>query len=157
MKFNSLLCSIAAGIAATVSASALAYHVAQHKVVDGVGIYLGVLPAKLVQAPPQPLVKAEMRRDAPTGNHQLHVTVIIFDEASGKRITDAKVTAHVYEINRAGKQKALEPILVSDMVSYGNYFNFPPTDNPYLIRVRIERPTVHGVIETQFEYQHPRG
>ena len=157
MRFNSMLCGIVAGIATIVSAAAFADHVEQHKVVNGVGIYLGVLPAAMIQNQPKPVTEAEMRHRAPAGKHQYHVTVSLFDNASGKRITDAKVTAHVYEINLAGKQKKLEPMLTAGLISYGNYFSLPKTVNPYRIRVRIERPGIRGVIEAQFEYQHPRG
>lgn len=156
MKLKSMLCGIVAVIATLVSAGAFAEHSEQHKVVNGVGIYLGVLPVAMIQDRPKAVTEAEMRHRAPPGKHQYHVSVSLFDNASGKRITDAKVTAHVYEINLAGKQKNLEPMLTAGLISYGNYFSLPQTDNPYRIRVRIERPGVRGVIEAQFEYQHPR-
>lgn len=156
MKLNSMLFGIVTVIATLASAGAFAEHSEQHIVVNGVGIYLGVLPASMIQGQAKAATEAEMRHRAPRGKHQYHVTVSLFDAGSGKRITDAKVTAHVYEINLAGKQKKLEPILTAGLISFGNYFSLPKTDNPYLIRVQIERPGIRGVIEAQFEYRHPR-
>ena len=152
--FRVAVVSIAALTASAASASAS--DTATHKVVHGVAIYLGVLPAEMILGHPKPHSEAEMHGGVPAGMHQFHVAVSLFDAASGKRISGAKVNARVYEINRAGTQKKLEPMLIADTISYGNYFNMPTTNNPYRIRVLIELPGVAGVIETEFEYQHAR-
>lgn len=153
---KSLLRVAVLSIATLLASAAFAADSATHKVVHGVAIYLGVLPAEMIMGHPKPHTEAEMHGGVPAGKHQYHVTVSLFDAASGKRITNAKVTAHVYEINRAGTQKKLEPMLIADTISYGNYFNMPSANNPYRIRVRIELPGVAGIIETEFEYQHAR-
>jgi hypothetical protein len=128
----------------------------QHKVVHGVAIYLGVFPAEMILGHPKPHTEAEMHGGVPAGQHQQHVVVALFDNATGKRISGAKVRAQVHEINSAGTQKKLEPMLIAGTVSYGNYFNMPVTNNPYRIQVRIELPGVADVIEAQFDYQHAR-
>lgn len=138
------------------ASAAFAADSATHKVVQGVAIYLGMLPAEMILGHPKTHTEAEMHGGVPAGKHQYHVTVALFDAASGKRIGGAKVSARVYEINRAGTQKKLESMLIKDTISYGNYFNMPSANNPYRIRVLIELPGVSGVIETQFEYQHAR-
>ncbi len=143
-------------ITTLLASTAFAADSATHKVVNGVAIYLGVLPAEMILGHPKPHTEAEMHGGVPAGTHQYHVLVSLFDAASGKRISGAKVSARVYEINRAGTQKKLEPMLIADTISYGNYFNMPSANNPYRIRVRIELPGVAGVIETEFEYQHAR-
>lgn len=143
--------------AATLLASAaFAADSATHKVVHGVAIYLGVLPAEMILGHPKPHTEAEMHGGVPAGAYQYHVLVSLFDAASGKRIGGAKVSARVYEIGRAGTQKKLEPMLIAGTVSYGNYFNMPATTNPYRIRVRIELPGSTDIIETEFEYQYTR-
>ena len=143
-------------IAALTASAAFAADSATHKVVHGVAIYLGVLPAEMVLGHPKSHTEAEMHGGVPAGQHQQHVVVALFDQASGKRISGAKVSARVHEINLAGTQKKLEPMLIAGTVSYGNYFNMPAANNPYRIRVLIELPGVAGVIEAQFDYQHAR-
>ena len=143
-------------IAALTASAAFAADSATHKVVHGVAIYLGVLPAEMILGHPKSHTEAEMHGGVPAGQHQQHVVVALFDQASGKRISGAKVSARVHEINLAGTQKKLEPMLIAGTVSYGNYFNMPAANNPYRIRVLIELPGVAGVIEAQFDYQHAR-
>lgn len=127
-----------------------------HKVVHGVSIYLGVFPAEMILGQPRPRAEAEMHGGVPAGEHRYHVTVALFDNATGKRITGAQVKANVSEVGLSGVQKKLEPMLIAGSVSYGNYFNMPTTSNPYRIQVRIELPGVADVIEAQFDYQHAR-
>lgn len=145
-----------AGITALFLTTAFAADSNQHKVVHGVAIYLGVFPAEMILGHPKPHTEAEMHGSVPAGQHQQHVVVALFDNATGKRISGAKVRAQVHEINLAGAQKKLEPMLIAGTVSYGNYFNMPVTNNPYRIQVRIELPGVADVIEAQFDYQHAR-
>jgi len=127
-----------------------------HKVVHGVSIYLGVFPAEMILGQPRPRAEAEMHGGVPAGEHRYHVTVALFDNATGKRITGAQVKANVSEVGLSGVQKKLEPMLIAGSVSYGNYFNMPTTSNPYRIQVRIELPGVVDVIEAQFDYHHAR-
>jgi len=141
-------------IATLLATTAFAADTVTHKVVHGVAIYLGVLPAEMILGHPKPHTEAEMHGGVPAGKHQYHVLVSLFDAASGKRISGAKVSARVREIGLAGTQKKLEPMLIAGTVSYGNYFDMPATNNPYRILVRIELPGTPGVIETEFEYQH---
>ena len=153
---KTLLRVVVLSIATLGASTAFAADSATHKVVHGVAIYLGVLPAEMILGHLKPHTVAEMHGGMPAGQHQQHVVVALFDQASGKRISGAKVSARVHEINLAGTQKKLEPMLIAGTVSYGNYFNMPATHNPYRIRVLIERPGVAGVIEAQFDYQHAR-
>lgn len=155
-QLKTLVRTAVLSIAALAASAAFAADTATHKVVHGVAIYLGVLPAEMILGHPKSHSEAEMHGGVPAGQHQQHVVVALFDQASGKRISGAKVSARVHEINLAGTQKKLEPMLIAGTVSYGNYFNMPAANNPYRIRVLIELPGVAGVIEAQFDYQHGR-
>ncbi|MHB1053822.1 MAG: hypothetical protein ACYCZT_12260 [Thiobacillus sp.] len=155
-QLKTLFRAAVVSIAALTASAAFAADTATHKVVHGVAIYLGVLPAEMILGHPKSHSEAEMHGGVPAGQHQQHVVVALFDAATGKRIGGAKVSARVHEINLAGTQKKLEPMLIAGTVSYGNYFNMPATNNPYRIRVLIELPGVAGVIEAQFDYQHAR-
>jgi hypothetical protein len=145
-----------AGIGALALSAAFAADSSQHKVVNGVAIYLGVMPAEMILGHPRAHSEAGMHAGVPAGQHQQHVVVALFDNATGKRISGAKVSAWVHETNLAGARKKLEPMLIAGTVSYGNYFNVPATGNPYRIRVRIELPGAAEAIEAQFDYQHAR-
>ena len=153
---RNLLFGLLAGILGALPLTSYAADTSRHQVVGGVAIYLGIFPAELIQGHPKQHPEGEMHGGVPAGGHRYHITVALFDNASGKRISGAKVSAQVHEINLAGTQKKLEPMLIAGTVSYGNYFNMPATHNPYRIRVLIERPGVAGVIEAQFDYQHAR-
>lgn len=153
---NTFLRAALAGIAALLLTAAFAADSSQHKVVHGVAIYLGVFPAEMILGHPRAHTEAEMHGGVPAGQHQYHVVVALFDNATGKRITGARVKANVSEIGLSGVQKKLEPMLIAGTVSYGNYFNMPATSNPYRINVRIELPGMADAIEAQFDYQHAR-
>lgn len=144
-----------AGIAALLLSNALADDSGQHKIVNGVAIYLGVVPSEVVLGHPKPHTEAEMHGGVPAGDHQYHVLVALFDNATGKRITNAQVKANVFEIGLSGVQKKLEPMLIAGTISYGNYFNMAGA-NPYRIQVQIRLPGSAGVIEAEFEYRHAR-
>lgn len=154
-QFITLLRVAAISIATLLGTSAFATDTATHKVVHGVAIYLGVLPAEMILGHPKPHPEAEMHGGVPAGQHQQHVVVALFDNATGKRLSGAKVSAWVHEINLAGTRKKLEPMLIAGTISYGNYFNMA-TSNPYRVNVRIELPGVADAIEAQFDYQHAR-
>jgi hypothetical protein len=46
----------------------------------------------------------------------------VFDAATGERVEDAVVEARVAEPGLAGITRRLEPMLIADTVTYGNYF-----------------------------------
>jgi hypothetical protein len=55
-------------------------------------------------------------------------------------------------MGHAEQVKALEPMVVNDTVSYGNYFRLPMKD-PYTIAVSIRMPGAARPIETRFGFQ----
>lgn len=155
-NLKTLLRAAIACIMALLSSVALADDSSQHKVVNGVAIYLGVMPAEMILGHPKPHTEAEMHGGVPAGGHQRHVLVALFDNATGKRISGAKVSVLVREIGLAGTEKKLEPMLIAGTISYGNYFDMPLTDNPYRILVQIRLPGSTGAIEAEFEYRYAR-
>ena len=152
--FKLSLHAIMGGIAALFLAGAFAADTPTHKVVDGISIYLGVLPAEMILGHPDSHTEAEMHGGIPAGEHHYHVTVALFDAATGKRITAAKVKAKVSELALSGTEKELEPMRIAGAISYGNYFRMPGA-GIYRIRVQVRQPGVHA-IEAEFEYQHGR-
>jgi hypothetical protein len=129
-----------------------------HQVAQGVAIYLAVLPAKVTRDEPPPPSSREMHRGTPAWGEQYHVMVALFENESGKRITDAEVRATVFDVRQPGKrlagpQKQLEPMLVAGRTSYGNYFNMP-APAPYRIELEIRRAGKSQITRASFEFRH---
>lgn len=127
----------------------------QYKVADGMAIYLGVIPAEMIQGHPVQHPESGMHGGIPAGEHRYHIVVALFDNVTGKRITDVKIKAIVAEIGLAGQQKELEHMLIANTTTFGNYFNMPGT-NPYRIQVEIQRLGTPHTVKVEFEYRHSR-
>lgn len=153
--FKIALHLVLGGIAALFLTGAFAADSATHKVVNGVDIYLGVLPAEMILGHPHTHTEPGMHGGVPAGEHRYHVMVALFDAATGKRITGAQVKATVSELALSGTEKTLEPMLIADTISYGNYFIMSRT-GIYRIRVQVRRSGVAQAIEAEFEYKHGR-
>ncbi len=106
---STLLRAAMAGIAALLLSSALADDSGQHKIVNCVAIYLGVMPAEMILGHPKLHTEAKMHGGAPVGEHQRHLLVALFDAASGKRIVGEKVSVRVNELNPTGRRKSSSP------------------------------------------------
>jgi hypothetical protein len=131
----------------------LASDVGGYKVVDDLGIYLGVVPTDLIMKHPMEHTERTMHGGVPPGKHHHHVMVALFDEKTGNRITDATITAYVAELGLAGHTKRLEPMPIADAVTYGNYFEMRVSVR-YRISVQVQRPASARVVEAEFEYTH---
>lgn len=122
--------------------------------VDGVTIYLGVVPAAIVQGhsttqgDPQAL-----HGGAPPGSSSHHVMVALFDAASGARITDARVSASV---PGQAPARALEPMEVNGLTTYGNFFLFSGPD-VRRIHVEVFPAGRSNSIKADFAYEHQPG
>ncbi|WP_457592756.1 hypothetical protein [Hydrogenimonas sp.] len=108
---------LAAGIAVAGDSS-------RHQNVNGLSIYLGVIPAQLIRG------HEKMHGGAP-GEESYHILVAVFDAKSGERLKDAKVAATVSSVGMRGVKKSLEPMR-GELLSYGNYF-------------LLERPGRYGI------------
>lgn len=123
------------------------------RVVDGVAIYLGVMPAEIIQGHPREHEEGRMHGGVPAGRHRDHLVLALFDDDSGERIEDAQVSAGVMELGLRGQWKTLEPMRIAGTITYGNYFDMPD-EGTYHIRLRIRRPGSAGVIEAVFTHRH---
>ena len=112
----------------------------QSKTAGGMTVYLGVVPAEIVNG----LGAADheqgpMHGRVPKGPHQYHIVAAVFDTASGTRVADAAVTAQVSGIALSGIRKNLDRMEIANTTSYGGFFDLPGRDL-YTIRLTIERP-----------------
>ncbi len=76
------------------STAACATHLGKTKTVDGVAIYLGMVPAAVMRQNPD-INPAHEPSKIPSSKHVHHVMLALFDGPGGARITDAIVTARV--------------------------------------------------------------
>ncbi|MBI5462999.1 MAG: hypothetical protein HY941_12510 [Gammaproteobacteria bacterium] len=129
---------------------------AHYKVVDGVAIYLGVMPAEIIQGHPKDHPETQMHGGPPDTGGRYHVMVALFEQSTGKRIADAQVTATVSPLGFSGSEKKLEHMIVAGATTYGNYYTMSGP-GPYRIEIRIKRRNASTAIHVTFEYQQPRG
>ncbi len=119
------------------------------QVMDGVAVYLGVVPAELVRGHPPEHPEGQMHGGAPAGEN--HIMVALFEEKTGKRLSDAAVTATVTGPGRFKAGKKLEPMVIAGSMSYGNYF-YMPGPGPYRIKLTIRLPGAAREIRATFTW-----
>lgn len=123
------------------------------KSVQGVSIYLGVVPASVVYDHDPEHPERKMHGGTPDSSHNEHVMVALFDEQSGERIRSAEVTA---EVSRPGLQpirKELEPMAIAGAMTFGNYFKMAE-DGTYRIELIIQRKGQADSVGAVFEHEH---
>ena len=130
------------------STAASATHLGQTKTVDGVAIYLGMVPAAEMRRHPDRYPAHELNK-IPSGRHVHHVMLVLFDDPGGERITNAVITARVAPLALAGSTKTLDPMMVAGALTYCNYFRVAPSDTT-VIRADIQRPGAARAIRTRF-------
>ncbi|OOG27638.1 hypothetical protein B1C78_03015 [Thioalkalivibrio denitrificans] len=124
------------------------------QVANGVVVYLGVLPAAMIQGRHEGDPEEVMHNGIPRGRHAFHVMAAVFDEGSGAQIKDARVEARVAAVGLAGVTRPLETMRIDDTVTYGNYFTLRG-EGPYDIRITVARPGIDAPVSARFTYVHP--
>src|SRR3990172_12939474 len=97
---------------------AIAADPAQHRIADGIAVYLGVLPAEMIQGHGKAHAESGMHGGPRAGEHVYHVMVALFESDTGERIGDAEVRARVSELGLAGSEMPLEPMSIAGTVTY---------------------------------------
>lgn len=124
------------------------------EVANGVVVYLGVLPAAMIQGRHKDDPEAVMHGGIPRGRHAFHVMAAVFDAASGVQIEDAQVEARVAPLGLAGVTRPLETMRIDDTVTYGNYFTLRG-EGPFDIEITIARAGADAPVTARFTYVHP--
>ena len=106
---------------------------------DGLMMYLGVVPAATVRGHAKSHPEARMHGGVPAGSQSMHIVAAVFDEASGARITDAKVRAHITEPGGLQRTIRLEPMTVAGALTFGGFTTFQ-RGIKYRIGIEVERP-----------------
>jgi hypothetical protein len=144
-KFALALTGIVLGVVAAASTADTAYR----QVVDGVAIYFGILPGELVRGHPPGHPESGMHGGVPVGDN--HLTIALFNDKTGVRITRAKVSATITGPDRFKLTKKLEPMTIAGSATYGNYFSMPGP-GPYRIVLHIQAPDARQGIEAVFAW-----
>jgi cytochrome c5 len=110
------------------------------KVVDGMEIRIGVVPAEAANVEPHP-----------SGKGYYHLNVSLRDAQTQTEIHDAKVEARVAS-PLSGETKTLNPLAANNAVSYGNFFRVRGGES-YSIALQIRRPNTSRPSETSFEFR----
>lgn len=126
-----------------------------YKIAGNVAVYLGMLPAEIVQGHSPEHPEGKIHGGVPSAKRQHHVVVAIFDTKDGSRISDAAVTARVAEAGLAPVEKKLRFMTIDKAASFGNYFSMG-SPGLYRIDIEIRRPDSTTPAITSFEYSHPR-
>jgi len=127
----------------------------QYRMIGGLTVYLGVVPAEIVRGPSPHSAERPMHGRVAKGPHEYHVVVAIFDAATGARISDATVTAQVSGLGLAGTRKKLDPMEISKTVTYGAFFHLPGRDL-YTVKLAVERSGSNRTVTVDFKYDHRR-
>ncbi|WP_296706334.1 hypothetical protein [Rhodoblastus sp.] len=127
----------------------------EYKVADGLAVYLGVAPAEIVKGHLPSHAEQTMHGGAPSGRHEYHVVVAVFETGTGKRVTDAVVTAQISGLGLVGAKKKLEPMEIADTISYGGFFDLPGADL-YTVALTIQRAGAEQPVLVNFSYDHRR-
>jgi hypothetical protein len=144
--------------ALTAPGDALAAEDGSYKMAGGLAVYLGVLPAAMVQGHPTDHAQEAMHGGVPRGRHAVHLMAAVFDAANGARIEDAAVEASVTPVadaaaHIAGVTRRLESMAIAGTVTYGNYFTMRG-DGPYRIVLTISQAEAAKSLILEFSYDH---
>jgi len=123
--------------------------------VDGVTIYLGVIPAELVQGhSTTPGDPQALHGGTPPNRGSHHIVVALFDAKTGARITDAQIGAGVGDrSNTHAPDTVLGPMEINGAMSYGNFF-LMQSAGEWRIHLEIRRPGVAHPVDADFSYTH---
>lgn len=126
-----------------------------YQLAEGVAIYVKLIPSKALQGQPETPAGNRMHGGVPPGDHVYHVIVDLFDERTGKRITNAEITAQILERGATGRLKRLEAMRPEERLAYANYFDLPGV-GPYQVRLTIRRPGASRPIRAELTFEHVR-
>jgi cytochrome c5 len=124
----------------------------KHATVGGIEVYLGLTTAEALRAYPKESAERTMHGGVPGGSGRYHVNISLFDARSGAAIGDAQVEVEVDEPGMTSESKKLEPMVMNEVRSFGNYFRMKPRTS-YVIIVRVRMPGAPQPVEARFEHR----
>jgi len=103
---------------------------------NGVAVYLGILPAEMIDGHKS----QSMHGGIPPGMFRYHIAVALFDDSSGERIKDARITVKLLDSknNPISEAKELEFMFINKKLLYGNYLTVNRMGETYKIVATVE-------------------
>lgn len=135
------------------------------KDVDGITVYLGVVPAAVMRSHAPLHTERTMHGGAARrGLHDVHLMVAVFNRSTGERLENLSVTARIrgtggsqrHGVRRKPWTIPLAPMIVNGALTYGGYTSLG-VEQDVRISVDIRRPDRSpqtSVVTAQFEYAH---
>jgi hypothetical protein len=153
-EFRRRLLYLAAGLwTVAVPPSAAVAQTENPKTGGGITVYLGVMPAAMIQGHPKGHPEQAMHGGVPRGRYAYHVMAAMFDAESGERIENAKVEARVSSQVFTSAMRPLEPMQIAGTVTYGNYFTISANE-PYQILISVSRDSQTAPVALEFSHEH---
>jgi len=150
--FTRLVRAAVVGVAVAFAAcESVAAESESYREVDGIAVYLGVIPSEIAGSRHRTREERTMHGGAPTGPSSYHVLVAVFDQATGERLKGLSVKATVHAHGQTTSTKPLEPMTVAGALSYGNYFAMPGSGE-HQISVEILRPGAAQAVRADFTH-----
>lgn len=123
------------------------------QIIDGMEIYFGAVSAESIRkqhsgADPE----STMHGGIPRGSDYYHLNISLFDARTRAAIEGAQIEAKIADPVMGDQVKNLKPIVLNNIVSYGNYFHLPGKDS-YAVTVLIRRPGVSRATEARFSFR----
>lgn len=122
--------------------------------VDSAIVYLGVVPASQTRDYlSEGVGEMAMGGKAANSVNSIHLVVALFDHGTGKRITDAQVSARFVGERGRRWSTTLKPMTMNGAMTYGSYANMDG-DNKVSILIDVERPFGRTTqnLTARFEY-----
>jgi len=111
----------------------------RYKLAGGMEVHLGIVPAETLRLFPEGSAERTMHGGVPDGAGYYHLNVSLLDAKTKAPVSDAKVEMRVAQAGMSGVTKTLEPIVINNAPSYGNYFRMR-WSTTYRITVSIRKP-----------------
>lgn len=118
----------------------------QNQRIDGVSIYLGIIPAEIIEG----THANNMHGGLPAGQFRYHVTIALFTD-SGKRLDHANISVRLATSDKKTEFKTLEEMDFNKNLVYGNFFTLSES-GPYRIEVVVKHPDYPKPIKAEFQY-----
>jgi cytochrome c5 len=124
----------------------------RYKIAGGMEVDLGIVPAETLRLFPEGSAEKTMHGGVPDGAGHYHLNVSLRDAATKAPIGDAKVRVRVAQVGLSSVTKELEPVVINNAPSYGNYFRMH-WKSRYRITVEIRRPGAKSPVQASFEHR----
>ena len=147
----------AAALLAFVAAPAEAGVLDGVKTVEGLTVYLGVVPAAITRGHAPQHAAVRMHGGSPQPSlHSVHIVAAVFNKTSGVRLRNIQVQARIHGTGNNRWTVPLKPMTVSGALTFGGYTSLGREEDVMITLdiVRPERAPRTRTTTVQFRYVH---